>query len=97
LVASFTPTAAKTKASQQPTNERLGFQARTTDMTHSNKLHPFALRAAVLSILITSCMALIPSLAATGGYQVTRAAQNLQAATATATAPATAQVSRATI
>jgi hypothetical protein len=83
LPASITPTAAKTKASPQTTNERLGFQARKTDMTHSNKLHPFAVRAAVLSILITSCMALLPSLAATGGHQATRTAQSLQASTAT--------------
>jgi hypothetical protein len=43
-------------------------------------MHPFALRAAVLSILITSSMALLPALAAVGSHQVTRDAQTLQAA-----------------
>ena len=49
-------------------------------MSKSNKMHPFALRAAVLSILITSSMALLPALAAVGSHQVTRDAQTLQAA-----------------
>jgi hypothetical protein len=43
-------------------------------------MHPFALRAAVLSILITSSMALLPTLAAVGSHQVTRNAQTLEAA-----------------
>lgn len=51
-------------------------------MTHSNSMHPFALRAALLSILITSCMALLPSLAAVGSHPNAREAQNLQAAAA---------------
>jgi hypothetical protein len=45
-------------------------------------MHPFALRAALLSILITSCMALLPSLAAVGSHPNAREAQNLQAAAA---------------
>lgn len=49
-------------------------------MNHSNKMHPFALRAVVLSILITSCMALLPTLAAVGSHQATRNAQTLEAA-----------------
>jgi hypothetical protein len=53
-------------------------------MNHSKKLHPFALRAALLSILITSSMALLPALATLGANQVTRDAQALQAATASA-------------
>jgi hypothetical protein len=60
-------------------------------MNHSNTMHPFALRAALLSVLITSCMALLPSLAAVGGHQNAREAQNLQAATAAV------QVSKAAI
>ena len=49
-------------------------------MNHSNKLHPFALRALVLSILITSSMALLPSLAAVGSQKASHDAQTLQAA-----------------
>ena len=60
-------------------------------MTHSNTLHPFALRAAVLGILITSCVGLLPSLAAVGSHPNARASQNLQAATAAV------QVSKAAI
>ena len=46
-------------------------------MNHSNTLHPFAVRAVVLSILITSTMALLPTLAGAGTHH---AAQTLQAA-----------------
>ena len=49
-------------------------------MNTTSKLHPFALRAAVLSILITSTMALLPALAAVGTHQAPRAAQTLEAA-----------------
>ncbi len=51
-------------------------------MNHSNKLHPFALRAALLSILITSSMALLPALAGAGTNHGSRAVQTLQAAAA---------------
>jgi len=49
-------------------------------MNTTSKMHPFALRAAVLSILITSTMALLPALAAVGAHQSQRAAQTLEAA-----------------
>ena len=52
-------------------------------MSYTNKLHPFALRAVVLSILITSTMALLPSLAAIGSQKATHAVQTLEAANTT--------------
>ena len=53
-------------------------------MNHSNKMHPFALRAALLSVLITSSMALLPALAGAGTNHGSRDAQTLQAAAAQA-------------
>jgi hypothetical protein len=50
-----------------------------TDMNHSNKMHPFALRAALLSVLITSSMALLPTLAGAGANHGSRNAQTMQA------------------
>jgi hypothetical protein len=52
-------------------------------MNHTNKLHPFALRAVVLSILITSTMALLPSLAAVGSQKPAHEVQTLEAANTT--------------
>lgn len=49
-------------------------------MSNTNKLHPFALRALVLSILITSTMALLPSLAAVGSHKAAQEVQTLEAA-----------------
>lgn len=49
-------------------------------MNHSDKLHPFALRAALLSILITSSMVLLPALAGAGTNHGSRDMQMLQAA-----------------
>ena len=51
-------------------------------MNHSNKLHPFALRAALFSVLITSSMALLPALAGAGANHGSRDVQTLQAAAA---------------
>ena len=51
-------------------------------MNHSDKMHPFALRAAMLSILITSSMALLPALAGAGANHGSRDLQMLQAAAA---------------
>lgn len=51
-------------------------------MNHSNKMHPFALPAALLSVLITSSMALLPTLAGAGTSHGSRAVQTLQASAA---------------
>jgi hypothetical protein len=42
-------------------------------------MHPFALRAALLSVLITSSMALLPTLAGAGTKHGSRNAQTMQA------------------
>ncbi len=49
-------------------------------MSYTNKLHPFALRAVVLSVLITSTMALLPALAAVGSQKAAHKVQTLEAA-----------------
>lgn len=51
-------------------------------MNTSTTRHPFALPALVLSILITSTMSLIPTLAAVGATHSARDAQALQATAA---------------
>ena len=53
-------------------------------MNHSEKMHPFALRAALLSMLITSSMALLPTLAGAGTNHGSSDVQTLQAAAAQA-------------
>ena len=51
-------------------------------MNTSTTRHPFALPAFVLSILITSTMALIPALAGAGTNNSARDAQTMQTAAA---------------
>ena len=50
-------------------------------MKTSMKRHPFTLPAVVLSVLITSTMALIPSLAGAGTSHASQSVQTLQAGT----------------
>ena len=50
-------------------------------MNHSMMHHPIALRAALLSILITSSMALLPAVAGIGAHRAGQDVQTLQAAT----------------
>jgi hypothetical protein len=72
------------QSSAAPTNEIPEIQVQETDMNHSEKMHPFALRAALLSVLITSSMALLPTLAGAGTNHDSRDMQTLQAAAAQA-------------
>ena len=58
-------------------------------MNSSTIRHPFAIRAALLSVLITSTMALIPALAGAGAHQNSDNAPTVQA---TATPPQSTQV-----
>jgi len=51
-------------------------------MKTSMNRHPFALPAVVLSVLITSTMALIPFLAGAGTSHASQSVQTLQAGTA---------------
>ncbi|MGB8691958.1 MAG: hypothetical protein WCD08_00425 [Steroidobacteraceae bacterium] len=51
-------------------------------MNTSMNRHPFALPAFVLSVLITSTMALLPAAAGIGADHAVRNGQTLQAATA---------------
>ena len=51
-------------------------------MNHSTTRHPFALRAALLSVLITSTMVLLPALASVGANHGSRDVQKLQAVAA---------------
>lgn len=49
-------------------------------MNNSNTRHPFALRAALLSVLITASMALLPALAGAGAKHGSRDLQAIQTA-----------------
>lgn len=51
-------------------------------MNHSNTRHPFALRAALLSVLITASMALLPALAGVGAKHSSHDLQSVQTAAA---------------
>jgi hypothetical protein len=59
-------------------------------------LHPFALRATALSVLVTSAIALIPPLVTVGGSLVKPQVQPTQAAVPAAHEPVPATPARAT-
>jgi hypothetical protein len=57
-------------------------QVQETDMNSSTTRHPFALPAILLSVLITSTMALLPAVAGIGANRASHGAQSLQTAAA---------------
>jgi hypothetical protein len=67
--------------SSAPEHRQPDPQIQEIDMNHSVTSHPIALRAALLSILITSSMALLPALAGIGAHRNSHDGSALQAAT----------------